>query len=407
MAHQQKSTELQGAALAHVLVGIHTFYEDTPVSEASVTEFRRILGAMLREGKIPEIPEDVRAQYPEINALLDETLTYIQQQQLNGLAHSRIAQTIVSLGRYENPEGEWIPKEDGPLLLALLEKDRTMRQSFQPMNGEKLIPKAAVPERHVKTKTPASLDVVQNSLVQDALNLFIQHHAQGAPGFTWLSQRDAEKRVLTEDILRNVVSYYGISGEDIQGQDRHRAVVWPRQVAMYLAKQLTDHTLVKIGQQIGKRDHTTVLHGIRKIENILENEEDGRLKSELGTLTEWIAHGEPEPTTVPVGLNKEILASESMLAMYNTFWKKISEMMGYNTGVSIENLKRHENWPILASQIFEAFHYTFPQHSSGDLIRIMSVFSHNMKPRYWAAIQALSDEMDKLLSKSSTPQPER
>jgi chromosomal replication initiator protein len=87
------------------------------------------------------------------------------------------------------------------------------------------------------------------------------------------------RRVKIEDILRAVSRHYSVSKADILSQRRHRSVVWPRQIGMYLAKQLTQRSLPEIGRRFGDRDHTTVLHAIRKIDKQLED--NTRLRDEL------------------------------------------------------------------------------------------------------------------------------
>jgi chromosomal replication initiator protein len=90
------------------------------------------------------------------------------------------------------------------------------------------------------------------------------------------------RRIKIEDILKVVSRHFGVSKGDILSQRRHRSVVWPRQIGMYLAKQLTARSLPEIGRRFGGRDHTTVLHAIRKIEGELSDNQ--RLKDELEDL---------------------------------------------------------------------------------------------------------------------------
>jgi chromosomal replication initiator protein len=90
------------------------------------------------------------------------------------------------------------------------------------------------------------------------------------------------RRVKIDDILRAVSRHFAVSKQDILSQRRHRSVVWPRQVGMYLAKQLTSRSLPEIGRRFGDRDHTTVLHAIRKIDKELEN--NTRLRDDLDEL---------------------------------------------------------------------------------------------------------------------------
>jgi chromosomal replication initiator protein len=85
------------------------------------------------------------------------------------------------------------------------------------------------------------------------------------------------KRVKIEDIQKLVATRYNVSRADILSERRTAAVVKPRQIAMYLSKALTPRSLPEIGRRFGGRDHTTVLHAVRKIEKALS---DDRLLTE-------------------------------------------------------------------------------------------------------------------------------
>jgi len=79
---------------------------------------------------------------------------------------------------------------------------------------------------------------------------------------------DSRKREITiEDILRVVTARYNVRLADLQSRKRSRSIALPRQVCMYLARSLTNHSLGEIGGYFGGRDHTTVLHANRTIEN--------------------------------------------------------------------------------------------------------------------------------------------
>jgi chromosomal replication initiator protein len=76
------------------------------------------------------------------------------------------------------------------------------------------------------------------------------------------------KRVKIEDIQRIVAKHYNVQRQDLLSNRRTHNVVMPRQIAMYLAKTLTPRSLPEIGRRFGGRDHTTVLHAVRKIEEL-------------------------------------------------------------------------------------------------------------------------------------------
>ena len=90
------------------------------------------------------------------------------------------------------------------------------------------------------------------------------------------------KRVKIEDIQRVVARQYNVSRADLLSSRRTANVVRPRQVAMYLAKTLTLRSLPEIGRRFGGRDHTTVLHAVRKIEGLVSN--DAMLADEIEVL---------------------------------------------------------------------------------------------------------------------------
>jgi chromosomal replication initiator protein len=87
--------------------------------------------------------------------------------------------------------------------------------------------------------------------------------------------RDALKEILSinedseisiEEIQKKVAKAFGIKYEDMKVKKRDREIVFPRQVAMYLARELTDYSLPEIGREFGKRDHSTVIHAYNKIQ---------------------------------------------------------------------------------------------------------------------------------------------
>lgn len=80
--------------------------------------------------------------------------------------------------------------------------------------------------------------------------------------------RSYERRVTIEEIQRQVASHYQIRVGDMHSARRSRSIARPRQIAMFLAKQLTQHSLPDIGRRFGGRDHTTVLHAVKKIDEL-------------------------------------------------------------------------------------------------------------------------------------------
>ena len=95
------------------------------------------------------------------------------------------------------------------------------------------------------------------------------------------------KRVVTpERIAAAVAEYYAVDVDALRGQKRDRAIVTPRQVAMYLMRAETDVSLVRIGAELGGRDHSTVLHACDKITR--ESSTNDELRREIAAVRELI-----------------------------------------------------------------------------------------------------------------------
>ena len=94
--------------------------------------------------------------------------------------------------------------------------------------------------------------------------------------------RTNDRKISIDDIQRKVAEHYNIRLADMVGPKRARNVARPRQIAMYLSKQLTSRSLPEIGRRFGGRDHTTIMHGIRKVEELVT--EDHALAEDVALL---------------------------------------------------------------------------------------------------------------------------
>lgn len=95
--------------------------------------------------------------------------------------------------------------------------------------------------------------------------------------------RSYERRITIDEIQRKVAEHYTLRLQDMHSSRRSRNVARPRQVAMYLCKKLTPRSLPEIGRKFGGRDHTTVMHAVRKIEELVAG--DVAFADEVKTLT--------------------------------------------------------------------------------------------------------------------------
>jgi chromosomal replication initiator protein len=105
----------------------------------------------------------------------------------------------------------------------------------------------------------ARTKVITTELVQDALKNFLEQ----------------KKKVITvDDIQKKVSSFFNIKISDIKSKKKNKVFIQPRHTAMYLIRQLTDLSLPEIGRHFGGRDHSTVLHAIQKLDNIVLKDPD-------------------------------------------------------------------------------------------------------------------------------------
>ena len=96
-------------------------------------------------------------------------------------------------------------------------------------------------------------------------------------------------RIKIDDILKIVGRHYNVARTDLLSPRRARVVVVPRQIGMYLAKKMTSRSLPEIGRRFGGRDHSTVLHAVRKIEELVKT--DDKLAREVAMLIRLVEQG--------------------------------------------------------------------------------------------------------------------
>lgn len=116
--------------------------------------------------------------------------------------------------------------------------------------------------------------------LEGALNRLIAHADLVGRPVTLESTQDVlkdmlkahERRVTIDEIQRKVVEHFNIRLTDMSSARRARAVARPRQIAMYLAKQLTSRSLPEIGRKFGNRDHTTVMHAVNRVAELMEQD---------------------------------------------------------------------------------------------------------------------------------------
>ncbi len=123
--------------------------------------------------------------------------------------------------------------------------------------------------------------------LEGALNRIVAHADVSKQEITLESTQEVlqdllrahDRRITIDEIQRKVAEHYNLRLTDMHSARRARNVARPRQVAMYLAKQLTARSLPEIGRKFGGRDHTTVMHAVRKVEELIE--EDAQIAQDV------------------------------------------------------------------------------------------------------------------------------
>lgn len=116
--------------------------------------------------------------------------------------------------------------------------------------------------------------------MEGALNRIVAHADVASQEITLESTQEVlqdllrahDRRITIDEIQRKVAEHFNLRLSDMHSSRRARNVARPRQIAMYLAKQLTSRSLPEIGRKFGGRDHTTVMHAVRKVEELIDGD---------------------------------------------------------------------------------------------------------------------------------------
>lgn len=112
-------------------------------------------------------------------------------------------------------------------------------------------------------------------------------------------------RVYIDDVIKLVCRYYQVSRNDFLSRRKSESILRPRQLGMYLAHKITRRSLPEIGRRFGGRDHTTVLHSVKKIEELMPT--DAAMRQELETLRRYLEYGDVElPSQEKIRLSAQV-----------------------------------------------------------------------------------------------------
>lgn len=162
---------------------------------------------------------------------------------------------------------------DRELKLAVARQRLQALSALGVVSGE---PEAAVLEQLVE-RTPGSMRELEgavNTLAAAAGPRLASLGVDEARALLGMAQRGGpERRITVDEIQKATAEHFALRQADLLSERRTRAIARPRQIAMYLCKQLTTRSYPDIGRRFGGRDHTTVLHGVRKIEELMPKDD--------------------------------------------------------------------------------------------------------------------------------------
>jgi chromosomal replication initiator protein len=274
-------------------------YPRKRVVYATSEKFTNEFITSIQQGKI----DDFRARYRRIDLLLIDDIQFIADKERT---QEEFFHTFNAI--HEDGKQIVLSSDRPPKLITTLEE--RLRSRFEwgliadltaPDLETRIAILRAKAEEH---PTPIGSDVLEFIArkvasnireLEGALNRIVAYAAMGGmPISIDLAQAvlsnvlyNPKRRMATPERIAQVVAdYYGVDLEALRGQKRDRAIVMPRQIAMYLMRAETDVSLLRIGQELGGRDHSTVLHACDKIDR--ETQQNEELRRELAAVKEMI-----------------------------------------------------------------------------------------------------------------------
>ena len=274
-------------------------YPRKKVVYATSEKFTNDFITAIREGRI----DDFRARYRKIDLLLIDDIQFIADKERTQEEFFHTFNAIHEDGKQIVLSSDRPPKQINTLeerLRSRFEWGLIADLTAPDLETRIAILRTKSEEQGVRVASEA-LEFVARKVVSNirelegALNRIAAYASmQGIPITVDVAQavlsnvlyRPSKRAVTPERIALAVSEYYDVDLEILRGQKRDRAIVVPRQIAMYLMREETDVSLLRIGAELGGRDHSTVLHACKKIDKeVARNEE---LRRELAAVRESI-----------------------------------------------------------------------------------------------------------------------
>jgi chromosomal replication initiator protein len=248
--------------------------------------------------------DDFRARYREIDILMIDDIQFIAGKESTQEEFFHTFNALYQSGKQVIISSDKPPKAisaleerlrsrfEGGLIADVQLPDYEMRMAILRLKGEELglgLPSdvteyiAQKDQKNIRELEGALNKVIARAqLTSEPLTLALAIEA-----LTDSASNGHRVRVSREDIIVAVERHFSVGRRELTGRKRTKEVVLPRQIAMYLLRADTDASLIEIGADLGGRDHTTVLHGIRQIERQLTS--DAGLRSRVFAIRESLA----------------------------------------------------------------------------------------------------------------------
>ena len=269
------------------------------VAYATSEKFTNEFITSIQQGKIDEF----RARYRRIDLLLIDDIQFIADKERTQEEFFHTFNAIHEDGKQIVLSSDRPPK-------AILTLEERLRSRFEwgliaDLTAPDLETRIAILRAKAEEQgTPITSDVIEFIArkvvsnireLEGALNRIVAYASMGAMPITIeLAQavlsnvlyNPKKRQVTPERIAKAVSDYYGVGMEQLQGQKREKSIVVPRQIAMYLMREETDVSLLRIGAELGGRDHSTVLHAYDKINREIQVNDE--MRREVAAVRELI-----------------------------------------------------------------------------------------------------------------------
>ncbi len=272
-------------------------FENLHVAYVTSEKFTNDLIAAIRQQRT----DDFRARYREIDVLMIDDIQFIAGKESTQEEFFHTFNALYQSGKQVVISSDKPPKAiaaleerlrsrfEGGLIADVQLPDYEMRIAILRIKGEEL-------NLHLPSDVAeyiAHKDQTNIRELEGALNKVIaRSQLTGEPitlalameALTDAGSGPSRRTVTRDEVIDAVLHHFGVGRSELSGRSRTKQIVLPRQVAMYLLRAETDASLLEIGSELGGRDHTTVLHGIRQIERSVGS--DAGLRSQIVSIRE-------------------------------------------------------------------------------------------------------------------------